>query len=806
MLYESLIAGTFLATAVPDALVIIFFSGIGFSRNLFALVARDDLHLLSGRSALISIAAFLLYFIFDIGKASKKTDFCDLQAWIGLLKPSNAADQGKDARAEEEMVKLRLRNYKLFSRFLSQVTPIVGLGLSFQALKNPGLHSISWASQVRRFVNQALENPHLAPKALKKLSLQLPGHGGRVIAGEASLKCFPGARRVWLHVIGLQPEKPRRVLLDGIQETFVARANEPVSIQLFSMVPTKDFFTAAAMSFSICGTIMLAVWIGWRMNIHFDLFNWEFDDFQLNYTGHCLMTNSSLYEEHVREVIGGACDTLNNVLQMQQWCPAVVGVIHVMSALCCTFMLQADPSMKRRVSTSEGVLSDGELAAATKLQAILTPGNAGRLGQAQGTVLEAFYGFGLGGTLTIFGYVYVMQVIRNGWLRAFMVCVLNFLIPLILLVDRLRQSVRRCRGVLDVTEDAEVNICSFITILLFVGLKSTYVFFSWLNYYLLAAQLDYVAICSLVFAIGALAGRRGLRTAVYLFSGVVLGFYSTAQGHHLFVGIAIGSVLSSILKHVACVGRRHENKRGFALGKVCILVAGPDFPTSVLCGILRLNIPQMLLGTTPIIVVSIIPQVTVGALLTVPGNGKEYSAVATVLAAALQVLATLYVSYRALSGVREELSQYREEHEQVAELTKREASYTRKFLEVSSWAKLPVHMRALTVGTSAIFWCAAICFQPFSMTDRIEDDAASGGLDGNVWNIVQQPLGTVVLVSSLVACLLHILIGVWLDRATRQRLCEVNVEDRLDPVAPQISLTPPPPPRPIVSFPVDELG
>ena len=38
------------------------------------------------------------------------------------------------------------------------------------------------------------------------------------------------------------------------------------------------------------------------------------------------------------------------------------------------------------------------------------------------------------------------------------------------------------------------------------------------------------------------------------------------------------------------------NQRGFALAKVCILVAGPDFPTSVLCGILRMNIPQMLLG------------------------------------------------------------------------------------------------------------------------------------------------------------------------------------------------------------------
>ena len=30
-------------------------------------------------------------------------------------------------------------------------------------------------------------------------------------------------------------------------------------------------------------------------------------------------------------------------------------------------------------------------------------------------------------------------------------------------------------------------------------------------------------------------------------------------------------------------------------------VAGPDFPTSVLCGILRLNIPQMLLGRASVI-------------------------------------------------------------------------------------------------------------------------------------------------------------------------------------------------------------
>ena len=53
--------------------------------------------------------------------------------------------------------------------------------------------------------------------------------------------------------------------------------------------------------------------------------------------------------------------------------------------------------------------------------------------------------------------------------------------------------------------------------------------------------------------------------------------------------------------------------------QVCILVAGPDFPTSMLCGILRMRIPQMLIGTTPVILVSIIPQVLVGALLTYQG-------------------------------------------------------------------------------------------------------------------------------------------------------------------------------------------
>merc|ERR1740138_1609322 len=56
---------------------------------------------------------------------------------------------------------------------------------------------------------------------------------------------------------------------------------------------------------------------------------------------------------------------------------------------------------------------------------------------------------------------------------------------------------------------------------------------------------------------------------------------------------------------------------GLRFNKVVILCGGPDWPTSVLTGILRLNVFQMLLGTLPIIVL-IVPCVLAGACLLIP--------------------------------------------------------------------------------------------------------------------------------------------------------------------------------------------
>merc|ERR1711957_436389 len=58
------------------------------------------------------------------------------------------------------------------------------------------------------------------------------------------------------------------------------------------------------------------------------------------------------------------------------------------------------------------------------------------------------------------------------------------------------------------------------------------------------------------------------------------------------------------------------------LAKVAFLIGGPDWPTSVLCGILRLDLLQCLLGTIPVILVST-PCVISGAFVADPSKPAD---------------------------------------------------------------------------------------------------------------------------------------------------------------------------------------
>ncbi|GMI36118.1 hypothetical protein TeGR_g5281 [Tetraparma gracilis] len=59
-------------------------------------------------------------------------------------------------------------------------------------------------------------------------------------------------------------------------------------------------------------------------------------------------------------------------------------------------------------------------------------------------------------------------------------------------------------------------------------------------------------------------------------------------------------------------------KPGLSITKVAILVGGPDWPTSVLCGIMRLPLLQILLGTLPVFFL-IVPTVMAGSFMWMQG-------------------------------------------------------------------------------------------------------------------------------------------------------------------------------------------
>ncbi|KAH8096422.1 hypothetical protein JL720_3793 [Aureococcus anophagefferens] len=98
---------------------------------------------------------------------------------------------------------------------------------------------------------------------------------------------------------------------------------------------------------------------------------------------------------------------------------------------------------------------------------------------------------------------------------------------------------------------------------------------------------------------------------------------------------------------------------GLSIAKVTILVGGPDWPTSVLCGILKVDLLQVMIGTSPIMAL-IIPTVMAGAFLSIDESYAEVlsvifaSAAATVQSGAI-VVAAIYLD-REMERRKDELA------------------------------------------------------------------------------------------------------------------------------------------------------
>jgi len=343
--------------------------------------------------------------------------------------------------------------------------------------------------------------------------------------------------------------------------------------------------------------------------------------------------------------------------------------------------------------------------------------------------------------------------------------------------------------------------------------KATYVFLSWLNNYLL--RYSYGVVIAMIYVIGyimfLLPPVPGV--PVYVFCGIVVA----EQGRQLesvgFArGCAIACVLAWCLKLTACTGQymigyclgkslrvqaligvdkiftraieQVLKERGLSVGKVSVLVGGPDWPTSVTCGILRLNIPQMLLGTAPVFFVSS-PCVLAGAFLArvVDGEDSIWSALANTFIG-LSGVGQMACGFMAVANVTrtidmygKELAKPRPEHAAVAALSLKEAELQEHHDEVTKWSTLARWRKVIIccATTSQMFSCflfamgGEYCFRSFSVSSDIGAPYEQNGLNNYSPNIVR-PFGRGAILLFCCGVLLHVFFAKDVERVAKQKL------------------------------------
>ena len=196
--------------------------------------------------------------------------------------------------------------------------------------------------------------------------------------------------------------------------------------------------------------------------------------------------------------------------------------------------------------------------------------------------------------------------------------------------------------------------------------------------------------------------------------------------------------------------------------KVAILCGGPDWPTSVLTGILKLSLPDMLLGSTPVIFL-IAPCVFAGAFQLRRNEGDKWQTIAGVtlaVAAMVQMVALVAAAYFIENVADAHASSLRAEEDDV-EVQRREAAdrlRAERYERATRWHRVNWLMRVvLIIGAVvaglvcyALQFGAQYCFEEFVVTDTIHEK-----LNGDALNLVKRPWGIIagLLFAASLTCL-----------------------------------------------------
>lgn len=223
---------------------------------------------------------------------------------------------------------------------------------------------------------------------------------------------------------------------------------------------------------------------------------------------------------------------------------------------------------------------------------------------------------------------------------------------------------------------------------------------------------------------------------------------------------------------------------GFSVPKVTILIGGPDWPTSVLCGLMRLQLLPILIGTIPVIFL-ILPTLLTGsftymASLTLEDGTPEFpyaGVLATVFAAitaivqfGAMVVAAYYIEQTA--GAREEELALIPFDEEVKEREEKEEDFRRCFKEVTKWEIVPflpkmcLRLSVLTMIVSCymVQLFATSSFAEYELTYTIDEN-----LDGD-WTNLLLPLGKVASILFLASCILLYIYMKWAEYEARKMM------------------------------------
>jgi hypothetical protein len=222
---------------------------------------------------------------------------------------------------------------------------------------------------------------------------------------------------------------------------------------------------------------------------------------------------------------------------------------------------------------------------------------------------------------------------------------------------------------------------------------------------------------------------------------------------------------------------------GLSIAKVSILVGGPDWPTSVLCGIMRLPLIPILIGTLPIIFL-IVPTMLTGffaymANLQVDGELEfPWADTATTIAAAMtgivqfgsMVVAAFYLE-QTVSNRADELQSIPID-EEVKAADEEQEEFNKAHEEVTKWIDMPSWVKLILSSSLAlmIVTCYMVqlflseCFTEYQMTYTI-----SANLDGDWTNLVK-PLGKLAMSLFLLSVGLYYCYSFWVKARTAERV------------------------------------